>query len=71
MKDLFLMDYAEVLSLVADSRKCWYLLIFGVYHPQKPGKIRVVFDSSAEYKGVSLNNVLLMGPDLTNGLIGV
>ncbi len=49
----------------------WYIPHHGVYHPQKPGKIRVVFDCSAKYKGVSLNDHLLTGPELTNTLIGV
>ncbi|XP_078345322.1 uncharacterized protein LOC144630841 [Oculina patagonica] len=49
----------------------WYLPHFGVYHPRKPNQIRVVFDSSAEFKGTSLNKELLPGPDLMNSLIGV
>ncbi len=32
----------------------WYLPIFGVYHLKKHGQIRVVFDSSAQFSGVSV-----------------
>lgn len=43
----------------------------GVYHPKKPDQIRVVFDCSAQYEGVSLNDHLLQGPDLMNTLLGI
>ena len=43
----------------------------GVYHPKKPDQIRVVFDCSASYEGVSLNDYLLQGPDLMNDLLGI
>ncbi|KAK3713870.1 hypothetical protein QZH41_010920, partial [Actinostola sp. cb2023] len=55
----------------AKDGKIWYLPHHGVYHPQKPTKVRVVFDSSARYEGQSLNDNLLQGPDLTSKLIGV
>ena len=45
--------------------------LHGVYHPLKPEKIRVVFDCSARFRGFSLNDNLLQGPDLTNSLLGV
>ena len=58
-------------SEVVTSKPCWFLPHFGVYHPQKPNKIRVVFESAAEINGISLNKLLLSGPDITNSLLGV
>ncbi|XP_015748663.1 PREDICTED: uncharacterized protein LOC107328444 [Acropora digitifera] len=49
----------------------WFIPHHGIYHPHKPGKIRVVFDCSARFKGTSLNDLLMKGPDLTNSLLGV
>lgn len=63
--------HAEVAPLLKEGEECWYLPLFGVYHPKKPGHIRVVFDSSSQYTRVSLNDVLLTGPDLNNSLLGV
>ena len=61
-------NHAELAPTLKEGKECWYLPTFGVYHPQKPGQIHVVFDSSAQFDGVSLNDVLLSGPDLNNSL---
>lgn len=48
----------------------WYLPHFGVYHPQKR-KLRVVHDAAATTRGVSLNSMLLQGPDLLQPLLDI
>ena len=40
-------------------------------NPQKPSKLRVLFDCAAKSKGVFLNDALMQVPDLVNSLIGV
>ena len=74
MKDLFRNGHAEKVpksDLFPSDGHTWYIPHHGVYHPQNPGKIRVVFDGSSIFKGTSLNSHLLQGPDLTNKLLGV
>ena len=51
-----------------EQRNVWYIPHYGVYHPKKPTKIRVVFDCAAEFKGESLNKHLLQGLDLMSTL---
>ena len=52
-------------------RKVWYLPHHFVVNPHKPDKLRVVFNGSARYKGICLNDVLLRGPILLSNLVGV
>ena len=52
------------------KRLQWYL----PYNPvinQSKSKIHVVFDCAVKYDGVTLNDGVLQGPDLTNGLLSI
>ena len=53
------------------SNKTWYLPHQSVFHPQKQGKVRVVFDATAKYKDKSLSKELFTGPGLLNSLVAV
>jgi len=73
METMLINDFAE--EIPCDEISCirgksWYLTHHGVFHKQK-GKFRIVFDCSLKYGGISLNDALLQGPDLTNNLLGV
>lgn len=74
MTGIIMKGFAEVVpkeELNRNDGRVWYIPHFGVYHSKKPDKLRVVFDCAAKYHGVSLNDNLLQGPDLTNSLVGV
>ena len=59
-------------ELVDDHKDdAWYVPHFGVFHPKKPDKIRIVFDCAAKTDGKSLNDYLLAGPDMMNSLLGI
>ncbi|XP_055615058.1 uncharacterized protein LOC129761363 [Toxorhynchites rutilus septentrionalis] len=47
-----------------DPRRVWYLPVSVVQNPKKPSKIRLVWDAAAKIDGISLNSMLLKGPDL-------
>lgn len=49
MQNIYNCDQAEWAPLLMEISECWYLSIFGVYHPQKPNKIWVVFNSSTQH----------------------
>ena len=73
MQSYFLEGYAEVAPAneLQDSERSWFLPHHLMINPKKPKTLRIVFDCAAEVKGVSLNNSLIQGPDLTNFLVGV
>ena len=50
---------------LAPSLKTWY-----VPHHATRGKFRIVFDCAAKFRGTSLNDHLLQGPDHTSSLAG-
>ena len=57
-------------KLIVDDKPLWYLPYHAVFNPNKPGKTSV-FNFAAKFRGMSLNDQLLSGPDLTNSIVGM
>ena len=71
MSDILQKGYARVASEIQPYGNPWYIPYRCISHPSKPGKIRMMFDCSAEFNGRSISKELLSGPDLINQLVGV
>ena len=71
MEDMVQKEYAEKSFQQVQQGKTWFIPYRGVYHPSKLGKIRVVFDCSTKYNGVSINKKLMSGSNLTNQIISI
>lgn len=72
VRDLIAKGHAEPVPVPdREDGRVNYIPHHAVTHPRKPGKVRVVFDCAAKYQGLSLNDRVCQGPDLTNKLVGV
>ena len=73
MDEMLSKNYAEEVPKDEWSKteNVWYIPHFGVRHSSKPEKVRVVFDCAAKVDNVSLNDLLVPGPDINNLLIDV
>ena len=66
MEEIIAKGNARMSTITAAPGRTWYPPHHGVCHTNKPGKIRGVFDLSAEYKGTCFSKELLPEPDLRN-----
>lgn len=72
MDDLITNGHAEKVpeNSTPETGSVWYIPHFAVRHPRKK-KLRVVFDASAKFNNICLNDMLLCGPDHMNSLTGI
>ena len=71
MQRMITSGYVEnVESTKRQEGKTWFIPHHGMYHKDKPGKVRVVFDCSPKFKGIC-HEWLYQGPYLNNNLLGV
>lgn len=65
--------YAELVprGSIDGQERIWYLPHHNVHNPNKPEKLRIVFDCASPFRGRSLNDRVFQGPDLINGAFDV
>lgn len=66
--------YARKLNsseLATPNDKVWYLPTFITLNPNKPNKMRLVWDAAARSNGASLNDFITSGPDLLKPLVDI
>ena len=71
MEDMISNDYVEKCKIEGKEGRCWCLPHHCVYHPQKSGKIRVMFNCSAQYANMSISTELMSRPDLAKQIVDV
>lgn len=67
-------DHTHLLAtsdLGGSKGRVWYLPHHYITNPNKPNKIRVVFDGAAKFQDTSLNDHLLHGSVLLANLVGI
>ena len=69
VSEMVTLGFAEIVPKEPSPtpNRIWYL----PHHSVDQGKLRVVFDCSVKFHGVSLNERLLQGPDMLNSLLGI
>ena len=63
------LDQEEIKNI--ENELQWYLPHHPVKHTHMPGKVRGVCNAASKFRGVSLNDKLLSGPDLLRNLVGI
>lgn len=74
IKNFITKGYARKLrpeEINVDDPRIWYLPVFHHLDPKKPEKVRLVWDAAAKYQGISLNSMLMTGPDNLVALIDI
>ena len=67
--------YISILSssdlAATTNQQVWYVPHHPVLNPHKPDKVRRVCNAASKFRGESLNDMLLAGPDLLASLMGI